>query len=107
MALRATVREHLNAIEDAPDWVISLGEMIQELDGCSSAIAAARSKDLSQLGEIGRALEEIMHGWQVLRGVDFNKLTPMQRESIRLVIHNILTTLKINLDPNIKEGNES
>lgn len=105
MALRATVREHLNAIEDAPDWVISLGEMIQELEGCSSAIAAARAKDLGRLGEIGRALEEIICGWQVLRGVDFNKLTPMQRESVRLVVDNILTALKVNLDPNNKEGN--
>jgi hypothetical protein len=104
VALRATVREHLNTIEDAPDWVVSLGEMIQQLDNCSSAIAAARAKDLGRLGEIGRALEEIMHGWQVLRGVDFNKLTPMQRESIQLVIHNILTALKTNFDPNNKEG---
>jgi hypothetical protein len=46
-----------------------------------------------------------MHGWQVLRGVDFNKLTPMQRESIQIVIHNILAALKTNLDPNNKEGN--
>jgi len=91
----------MNAIENTPDWVVSLGEMIQELDGCSSAIAAARAKDLSRLGEIGRALEEIVRGWQVLRGVDFNKLTPMQRESIQLVMHNILTALKRNLDPNI------
>lgn len=87
--------------------MISLGEMIQEMEGCSSAIAAARAKDLGRLGEIGRALEGIMCGWQTLRGVDFNKLTPMQRESIRLVVHNILTHLKLDLDPRSKrEANQ-
>jgi len=90
MAVRATVREHLNAIEDSPDWVVSLGEMIQKLDVCSAAIAAARAKDLSRLGEIGRALEGIVGGWQVLRSVDFNKLSPMQRETIDLVVLNIV-----------------
>jgi hypothetical protein len=79
--------------------------MIQELDDCSSAIAAARAIDLGRLGEIGRALEEIMHGWQVLRGVDFGKITPMQRESVRLVIDNIMAALSANLDPESKEGN--
>lgn len=78
--------------------------MIQELDGCSSAIAAARARDLGRLGEIGRALEEIVHGWQVLRGVDFGKVTPMQRESVQLVIHNIMAALSANLDPETKEG---
>lgn len=104
MALRASVREHLNALEEAPDWVISLGEMIQELDSCSSAIAAARARDLGRLGQIGGALEEIMHGWQVLRGVDFGKVTPMQRESVQLVVHHIMAALSANFDPKIKEG---
>lgn len=104
MAPQATVQEHLNAIEDSPDWIVSLGEMIQQLEGCSSAIAAARAKDLGRLGEIGRSLEQIMCGWQVLRGVNFDKLTPLQRESIQLVVHNILTVLKNNLDPNNEEG---
>jgi hypothetical protein len=68
--------------------------MILQLEGCSSAIAAARAKDLARLGEIGRALEQILCGWQVLRGVNFDKLTPMQRESIQLVVHNILASLE-------------
>jgi hypothetical protein len=94
VAPRATVQEHLNAMEDGPAWVVSLGEMIQQLEDCSSAIAAARAKDLGRLGEIGRALEQILCGWQVLRGVNFDKLTAMQRESIQLVVHNILASLE-------------
>jgi len=94
MVLRASVREHVNAIEEMPDWVVSMGEMIQNLDGCSTAIAAARARDLYRTGETGKAIEKIMMGWQTLRAVDFKKLSPMQRETIEIIVGNILEEIK-------------
>ena len=94
MILKASVREHINAIEEMPEWVVSLGEMIHRLDGCSAAIAAARARDLYRLGAIGKAVENITTGWQTLRAVDFSKLSPMQRETIEIVIMNILEEIK-------------
>jgi hypothetical protein len=90
VVIKASVREHINAIEETPGWVVSLGEMIHRLDGCSAAIAAARARDLYRLGEIGRAVENIMTGWQTLRAIDFSKLSPMQRETIEIVVTSIL-----------------
>ena len=36
MGGHATVKDHLAAIGDSPEWVISLAEMIQKLLGTSS-----------------------------------------------------------------------
>ena len=94
MVIKASVREHINAIEEMPEWVVSLGEMIHHLDGCSAAIAAARARDLYRCGEIGKAIEAIMRGWRALGAIDFTKLSPMQRETIEIVIINILEEIK-------------
>ena len=94
MVIKASVREHINAIEEMPEWVVSLGEMIHRLDKCSTAIAAARARDLYRSGEIGQAVENIMKGWQMLRAMDFTKLSPMQRETIGIVVTNILEEIK-------------
>ena len=94
MVLKASVREHINALEETPEWVVSLGEMIHQLDGCSTSIAAARARDLYRLGEIGKAVENIISGWQTLRTIDFTKLSPMQRETIEIIVLNILEEIK-------------
>lgn len=94
MVLKASVREHINALEETPEWVVSLGEMIHQLDGCSTSIAAARARDLYRLGEIGKAVENIISGWQTLRAIDFTKLSPMQRETIEIIVLNILEEIK-------------
>ena len=97
MALNASVREHLNALEDAPEWVISLGEMIQQTDGCSAAIAASRARDLSKRAEVGAAIEGIARGWEILSTCDLGSLTPLQRETIELVVLTISNELQTGI----------
>lgn len=103
MGVSASVRDHIWAIEESPEWVISLGEMIQDLEGCSTAIAAARARDLYRLGEIGKALEYITQGWQVLRSINMDKLSPMQRETIEIVVINILEQIKRSGTPSSEQ----
>jgi hypothetical protein len=57
MGMKASVREHLNALEPSPDWVVPLGEMIQRTGDCSAAIAASRARGLSQRKDVGGAVE--------------------------------------------------
>ena len=97
MALNASVREHLNALEDAPEWVISLGEMIQQTDGCSAAIAASRARDLSKRADVGEAIEGIARGWEILSACDLGSLTPLQRETIELVVLTISNELQTGI----------
>ena len=97
MGLNASVREHLNALEEAPEWVVSLGEMIQRADGCSAAIAASRARDLSQRKNVGEAIEGIARGWEILSTCDLGALTPLQRETIELVVLTITRQLEAGL----------
>jgi hypothetical protein len=107
VVIKASVREHINAIEEMPEWVVSLGEMIHRLDGCSTAIAAARARDLYRSGEIGKAIENIMRGWQTLREIDFSKLSPMQRETIEIIVMNILEEIECKNQVTDKGGKGS
>jgi hypothetical protein len=97
MGLNASVREHLNALDVAPEWVVSLGEMIQQADGCSAAIAASRARDLSQRRDIGEAIEGIARGWEILSTCDLEALTPLQRETIELLMLAITRQLETGL----------
>jgi hypothetical protein len=97
MGLHASVKEHLNALEEAPEWVVSLGEMIQRADGCSAAIAASRARDLSQRKDIGEAIEGIARGWEILSGCDLGSLTPLQRETIEVLVSDITKGLETRL----------
>lgn len=97
MGLNASVREHLNALEVAPEWVVSLGEMIQRADSCSAAIAASRARDLSQREDVGEAIEGIARGWEILSTCDLAALTPLQRETIELVVVTITRELETGL----------
>lgn len=99
MGLNASVREHLNALEESPEWVVALGEMIQRADGCSAAIAASRARDLSQHKDVGKAIEGIARGWETLSGCDLAALTPLQRETIELVVSTITRRLETGLLP--------
>jgi hypothetical protein len=90
----ATVRDHLNVIDPTPDWVVSLGEMIQQAEGCSTAIAASRARDLSHIKGIGEAVEGLARGWDTLMASDLSALTPLQRETIELLVLNITSHLK-------------
>jgi predicted flap endonuclease-1-like 5' DNA nuclease len=67
--------------------------MIQRVDGCSTAIAASRARDLSQMDGIGEAVEGIARGWEILMMSDLASLTPLQRETIELLVLNIKNNL--------------
>jgi hypothetical protein len=98
MGIHATVQDHLTATGTSPDWVVSLGIMIQKVLGTSSAIAAARAKDLSRLTPIGEALESIVKGWESLCAADLRQLSPMQRETIENVVLTILNDVQISIE---------
>lgn len=99
MGLNASVREHLNALDECPEWVVALGEMIQRAGRCSAAIAASRARDLSQHKDIGKAVEGIARGWETLSGCDPAALTPLQRETVELVVSNITRELALGVRP--------
>jgi hypothetical protein len=98
MGVHATVKDHLVAIGNSPDWVISLAEKIQIVLCSSSAIASARAKDLSRLPSIGEALEAIISGWEILSTHDLQNLSPLQRETIEKVVLSILSDVHKNID---------
>jgi hypothetical protein len=93
MGGNATVKDHLTAIGDSPEWVISLAEMIQKLLGLSTAIASARAKDLSRIPPIGMSLESIIRGWEILNDSDLQYLSPLQKETIEKVVDRIVNDL--------------
>lgn len=94
MQTRPDVRDHLQALGPAPDWVVSLGEAIQRLTECPAAIAAARARDLSRAEGAGQGLAWLTRGWLALEATDANALSPMQRETLRLVLEGVLESLQ-------------
>ncbi len=97
MGIHATVQDHLTAIGDSPEWVISLAKIIQKLLGSSSAIASARARDLSRLPTIGMGLESIIRGWEILNSSDLQNLSPLQMETIEKVVFRILCDVQNNI----------
>jgi hypothetical protein len=89
-----TVKDHLMALGETPGWIVSLGEAIQQVTDCSTAIAAARARDLSRCEDLGQGLEWLTRGWLTLEAADPQSLSPMQRETIRLVLEGVLVRVK-------------
>ncbi len=94
-----SVRDHLEALGAAPEWVISLGEAIQEVTDCPSAIAASRARDLSSHPVLGQGLEAFSRGWLSIQGADLTGLSPMQRETLVLVLERITETIESRMNP--------
>lgn len=109
MTRQPSVADHLRAFGETPDWVLSLGEAIYETTQCSAAIAASRARDLSRQSNIAKGLEALLRGWQRLDGADFSGLSPMQHETVHLVIGQLLESLNVqvnestDVDPECKE----
>jgi hypothetical protein len=93
MTRQPSVADHLRAFGETPDWVLSLGEAIYETTQCSAAIAASRARDLSRQENIARGLEALLRGWLSLDGADFSSLSPMQHETVHLVVRKLLESL--------------
>lgn len=102
MGQTASVRDHLNEYGELPDWIYTLGENIQSLTDCSSAIAASRARDLSRLNGIGEAMEGITTGWNILVNSDLSTLTPNQRDTIQQVVLSILDDIHIKTQEGMK-----
>lgn len=81
-----TVRDHLVALGEPPEWVISLGEAILGILDCDVAIAAMRARDISNHPEIARGFEQVVTGWRALMAADWSRLTPMQAETAGLIL---------------------
>lgn len=109
MTWQPSVADHLQTFGDTPEWVLSLGEAIYETTRCSAAIAASRARDLSRQTNIATGLESLLRGWHSLDGTDFSSLTPMQHETVHLVIRHLLESLNsqvsaaTEVDPDRKE----
>jgi len=91
---RPTVRDHLEALGETPAWVGSLGEAIQQLAECPTAIAAARARDLSRMPGLSQGLELFTRGWLALEASDAGDLSRMQRETLRLVLEGLAERIK-------------
>jgi len=98
MGVHASVQDHLSARGPSPDWVVSLAEMIQLIQGSSAAISSSRAKDLSRVPIIGEALESIVRGYQVILNSDIHQLSPMQRETIEELVLTILNDLQNKIE---------
>ena len=99
-----TVKDHLLALGETPDWVVSLGKAIQQVTECSTAIAAARARDLSRSAEAGQGLEWFTRGWIALETAYVKDLSPMQRETVRLVLEGILEKVKARYREDLGSG---
>ncbi len=97
MGNQPTVRDHLLALGETPEWVISLGDAIQKITDCSTAIAASRARDLSR-SQTSQGLESFTRGWLELDTVDMSDLSPMQRETLRLVVEAITRKIRDRVD---------
>ena len=84
-----SVRDHLNALGQSPEWVLRLGEAIQAVTGCDAALAALRARDLSTHPGIAQGLEQFTRGWLLLRAANDTRLTPMQRETLAATLQAI------------------
>ena len=89
-----TIRDHLQALGKTPEWIVSLGEAVQKVTDCSIAIAAARARDLSRALETGQGLEWFIRGWMALEVSDMSSLSPMQLETLRLVLEGVTQKIK-------------
>jgi hypothetical protein len=89
-----TVQDHLQALGETPAWVVSLGEAIQQVTDCPTAIAAARARDLSKTPKVGMGLAQVTRGWMDLEASEASGLSPMQRETLGLVLEGLMQRIK-------------
>lgn len=89
---RITVAEHLKHMQEnsSPPWLIELGEMLQELEGIDSALAASLAYDLSRDQHTAQGVHQLVQGYQTLKDVlSANHLTSIQTGTIKKVLEKI------------------
>lgn len=87
-----SVTEHLTSMTEAtpPPWLIELGEMLEEIEGLDSALAASKAYDLARDPDTAQALHQLIQGCQSMNViVASNKLTTMQSHTVHKTIQKI------------------
>jgi len=92
-----TVEEHLKALGGATDWVVSLGNAIQQITECDPAVAASRARDLSVNDAVGKGVEHFVTGWTEIRPTLSGGLTPWQKNTLLLLVDGILKMVNNDL----------
>lgn len=92
-----TVEEHLAALGGAPEWVVALGNAIQEITACDPAIAASRARDLSTNQVVAQGVEHFATGWVEIQPALISGLTPWQKSTLLLLVEGICTKIKADL----------
>jgi len=89
-----SVRDHLNAMALSDDWIIELGEAIQDFTQCDSAVAASRAKDLVRNKQLADGIHDVAVGLMKIRRADLNTLTPLQRRTVRELLNGIVAEIE-------------
>ena len=84
------VREHLTELGITDEWIIELGEKIQEVQKKDPALSAGRAMDLASQEETAKSLKLFIEGWKGLMGSNIERFTPNQKETLSLVIKTIV-----------------
>ena len=85
-----TVRDHLVALGNTPEWAIFLGEAIQEIAKCDAAIAASRARDHSSNPSFATGFEKIATGSVEVLAADWSTMTPNQLQTVSMVLTGLL-----------------
>ncbi|MBN2471838.1 MAG: hypothetical protein JXN59_14040 [Anaerolineae bacterium] len=81
-----TVRDHLAAVGECPEWLLRLGEAIQSVTRCDAALAALRARDLARHPDLAHGLAQYAQGWLELVAASQSTLTPLQQETLARVL---------------------
>ena len=92
-----TVEEHLLALGGAPEWVVALGNAIQQITSCDPAVAASRARDMSTNASVSRGVEHLVTGWLEIQPALSGGLTPWQKSTLLMVVEGICKTIKGDL----------
>jgi len=87
-----TVAEHLESMQEgeAPSWLVELANMLQEIEGLDSALAASMAYDLARDPENARALHQLIQGCASMRSIlTANDLTSMQAHTVQKTIYRL------------------
>ena len=80
------VSEHLIELGITEEWIIDLGEKIQEVQKNDPAMSAGRALDLSSREEIAKPLKAFIEGWRGLMQGNTDRFTPNQKETMSSII---------------------
>ena len=71
-----TVEEHLLALGGAPEWMIALGNAIQQNTSCDPAIGASHARNISTNPSVAKGVEHFATGWLEIQPALSGSLTP-------------------------------